>query len=38
LTNYHVVKGYDNVTVRVGGLKTAGVVMGFDDGLDLAVV
>jgi len=38
LTNYHVVKGYDNVTVRVGGLKAAGVVMGYDDGLDLAVV
>ena len=38
LTNYHVVKGYDNVTVRVGGVRTNGVVMGYDDGLDLALV
>jgi len=32
------VKGYDNVTVRVEGRPNNGVVMGYDDGLDLAIV
>ncbi len=37
LTNYHVVKGYDRVTVRIeSGQSTEGIVMGYDDGLDLA--
>lgn len=38
LTNYHVVEGYDTVTVRVEGRTVDGEVVGYDDGLDLAVV
>lgn len=39
LTNYHVVEGYDTVTVTIEDRhKTKGTVMGYDDGLDLAVV
>ena len=39
LTNYHVVEGYDTVTVKVEETRTvSGEVVGYDDGLDLAVV
>lgn len=39
LTNYHVVEGYDKVTVMVGDTHNVnGEVVGYDDGLDLAVV
>ena len=39
LTNYHVVEGFDTVTVIVKDKFTLnGEVIGYDDGLDLAVV
>ena len=39
LTNYHVVKGYDTVTVTIEDRhRTKGTVMAYDDGLDLAMV
>ena len=39
LTNYHVVKGYDRVTVRIENRRSIdGTVVGYDVGLDLAVV
>ena len=39
LTNYHVVKGYDRVTVRIENRGSAdGTVVGYDVGLDIAVV
>jgi hypothetical protein len=39
LTNYHVVQGYDTVTVTIEDQhRTDGTVVGYDDGLDLAVV
>lgn len=39
LTNYHVVKGYDRVTIRVENQRSIeGTVVGYDVGLDLAVV
>jgi len=39
LTNYHVVEGYDTVTVRIGSRQIEeGAVVGYDAVLDLAVV
>ena len=39
LTNYHVIKGYDTVTVTIEDRhRTKGTVVAYDDGLDLAMV
>ena len=39
LTNYHVVEGYDTVTVKIGSRQIeVGTVVGYDVELDLAVI